>query len=188
MSKFIQSASSMQSCPRPQGREIAFLGRSNAGKSSLINSLLEQNLAKTSSKPGHTRLLNFFLDTRRDIVLVDLPGYGYAQTSKTESATWRGFIEDYLMQRKELVGYVLVMDIRRDFGPEEDDLLNWLAQRRPLPVLVALTKADKLNQKERGARMRYFSQFSGKLMVCPVSNVDEEGLDEFNQTLKRTFP
>ena len=159
MSKFIQSASSLATCPRPTGKEIAFLGRSNAGKSSLINSLLQHRLAKTSSKPGHTRLLNFFWDSRRELVLVDLPGYGYTMTSKESADTWRDFIEEYLKGREHLSGYVLVMDIRRDWGPDEEALLDWLDKNRPLPFVLALTKIDKLNQSEKVARLRYFEQF-----------------------------
>lgn len=187
MSKFIQSASSLASCPRPEGKEIAFLGRSNAGKSSLINSLLQHRLAKTSSKPGHTRLLNFFWDSRRELVLVDLPGYGFANTSTANSDTWRKFIEEYLGNRDALVGFVLVMDIRRDWGPDEEGLLDWLDKNRPMPFILALTKMDKLNQKEMVARLRYFKQFEGSIRICPVSNVEASGLKELDKTFKELF-
>jgi len=187
MSKFIQSASSLSSCPPTRGVEVAFLGRSNAGKSSLINTLLGAQLAKTSSKPGHTQLLNFFEDTRRGLVLVDMPGYGYAARGNAETQKWQIFIEDYLRSRENLRAAVLVMDIRRDWAGDEDDLIYWISVHRSLPLVLALTKTDKLNQKELAQRLRYFEGLKLPMTLCPVSSQQPDGAKKLGQVLSQGF-
>jgi len=128
--------------------EVAFAGRSNVGKSSLINSLTNRkNLAKTSATPGKTQLVNFFaVDDRFN--LVDLPGYGYAKVPLAERARWRPMIETYLEHRETLQGVVVLIDSRRGAREMDMHLLEWLAAVN-LPACLALTKADKLKQNER---------------------------------------
>ncbi|MDJ0787882.1 MAG: ribosome biogenesis GTP-binding protein YihA/YsxC [Myxococcota bacterium] len=154
--EWLASAADRSGWPTGGLPEVAFLGRSNVGKSSLLNKLVNRRgLARTSSTPGKTRLLHFFTvkRTTRDVVFVDLPGYGYAKVAMAERKRWRGMIESYLGAREELRAAVLLQDVRRDFSEDEELLVAWLAERS-IPVLVALTKVDKLNQKQRAARLR----------------------------------
>ncbi len=136
--------------------EIAFLGRSNVGKSSLLNRLLKRkNLARTSSTPGKTRLLHFYRvrGAERSLLFVDLPGYGYAQVSKGERLKWKRLIETYLEVREALVGAVLLHDVRRDVTDDEVDLLSWLDEQG-VPSVLALTKTDKLKPNARTQRLK----------------------------------
>jgi GTP-binding protein len=128
--------------------EVAVVGRSNVGKSSLINTLVGQpGLARTSRTPGRTRLVNWFAIEDR-FHLVDLPGYGYAEVSHATRESWRPLIESYLAKRTSLAGVLLLIDIRRGVQDEELDFVPWLAERA-IPVVVALTKADKLAKHKR---------------------------------------
>ncbi|MCY4384382.1 MAG: ribosome biogenesis GTP-binding protein YihA/YsxC [Nitrospinae bacterium] len=146
--RFITSAADRGGWPRAALPEVAFAGRSNVGKSSLINSLTNRkNLAKTSATPGKTQLVNFFaVDDRFN--LVDLPGYGYAKVPLAERARWRPMIETYLEHRETLQGVVVLIDSRRGAREMDMHLLEWLAAVN-LPACLALTKADKLKQNER---------------------------------------
>ena len=148
--RFLTSAAAMRGLPPDEGREVAFVGRSNAGKSSTINRLCaRRSLARTSSTPGRTRLLNFFaLDDDALIRLVDLPGYGYAKAPKSEQAKWAKLIEAYLANRRSLTGLVLLADSRIPLKPTDEQLLDW-SRASELPTLVLLTKADKLSRNER---------------------------------------
>ena len=140
---FLTSAARLSQAPPDEGFEVAFAGRSNAGKSSAINTLCDQkSLARTSKTPGRTQLLNFFvLDPRRRIV--DLPGYGYAKVAEGIKREWQGTLAAYLEQRECLRGLMLVMDIRHPLKDHDQQMLNW-ASHIALPVHVLLTKADKL--------------------------------------------
>lgn len=146
--RFVTSAAEPNQFP-PEGLpEIAVVGRSNVGKSSLINTLTGRDgLARTSRTPGRTRLINWF-EVDGKFHLVDLPGYGYAEVSREVRASWRPLIESYLADRKALAGVLLLIDIRR--GPEEEELdfVPWL-EARDVPIVVALTKADKLAKNKR---------------------------------------
>jgi GTP-binding protein len=145
---FVISAAKPADFPPGKLPELAIVGRSNVGKSSLINSLVGQDgLARTSRTPGRTRLANWF-EVDEKFHLVDLPGYGYAAVDKTMRDSWRPLIETYLEQRKVLRGVVLLVDIRRGAEEEEEDFVPWLAQKQ-IPVVVALTKADKLPKNKR---------------------------------------
>ena len=154
--RLVASAAGPAGFPRAGVPEIALLGRSNGGKSSLLNRLAERReLAFVSKTPGKTRLVHFYEVSRgaRKLLLVDLPGYGFARRSKAERVQWRGLVEGYLEARAPLAAAVLVHDLRRDVSDDETDLLAWLAGRR-VPALVALTKSDKLAPMQRAARAR----------------------------------
>jgi GTP-binding protein len=156
--RFVASAPSERLLPPPTGIEIAFAGRSNVGKSTLLNALMgRKGLARTSSTPGCTRELVVFEARTSDdarVTFIDLPGYGYAKRSKSERSAWAGFIEDYLLGRPTLSTVVLLVDVRR--GIEEDDqgLLDLIASparvsRREVGAVVVATKLDKLGPAAR---------------------------------------
>jgi GTP-binding protein len=148
------SAHQPEQCPSPGLPEVAFLGRSNVGKSTLINTLLgRRKLVRTSSRPGCTRALNFFL-INQHWYFVDLPGFGYAAVSKELKAGWGRLVLDYLARRETLAAVVFLQDGRRRPGPEELFLWEFLAERgrRVIPVL---TKADKLKQGERRRQLQH---------------------------------
>lgn len=148
-SEFVKSAVKPSHYPEAVLPEIAFVGRSNVGKSSLINTLLNRKrLVKTSSTPGRTQLINFF-DINKAFTFVDLPGYGYAKVPKSVVKSWGQMIETYLSNRETLKGVVMLMDIRRTPGKDEMDLINWFNFYK-IPTIYVLTKADKFsNQKRR---------------------------------------
>jgi len=146
--EFITSATKPSQYPPAKVPEIAFAGRSNVGKSSLINTLVNRKrLVKTGSTPGRTQLINFF-DINSDIIFVDLPGYGYAKVPATVRKKWGPMIETYLSTRKILKGVVVIMDIRRSPRQEEHDLIDWLKYFSISGILV-LTKTDKLSKTKR---------------------------------------
>ncbi|NCO61475.1 MAG: YihA family ribosome biogenesis GTP-binding protein [Deltaproteobacteria bacterium CG_4_8_14_3_um_filter_51_11] len=154
---FILSAVNEGQYPEPSLPEIAFAGRSNVGKSSLINTLVNRkNLAKTSSQPGRTRLINFFAVDGR-IVLVDLPGYGFARVPPAEKAAWKVMIENYLRLRVNLKGVVVILDIRRDISQMDTDLMSWL-DHYALPQIHVLTKTDKISRNEASKRLATISR------------------------------
>ena len=142
------SAAQISDFPSDQGAEIAFCGRSNAGKSSAINSLCRQNnLARTSKTPGRTQLINFFkLDA--DTRLIDLPGYGFAKAPQKVQKQWHALMESYLLQRETLCGLVLVMDIRHPLTDIDWTMINW-SNHYQLPLYILLTKADKISKNQR---------------------------------------
>src|SRR5204862_5882802 len=148
--RFLTSAARPADFPPPTLPEIAVVGRSNVGKSSLINALVgHDGLARTSCPPGRTRLVNCFeIGSQPPFFLVDLPGYGYADVSRAVRESWRPLIEAYLEHRTSLAGVLLLVDIRRNAEAEELDFVPWLAQRET-PLVVALTKADKLPKNKR---------------------------------------
>lgn len=143
--KFLISAQTLQQCPADNGCEVAFAGRSNAGKSSAINTLTRnKGLARTSKTPGRTQLINHF-EIEPDKRLVDLPGYGYAKVPKALKAKWDRNLAEYLQNRSSLSGLILLMDIRHPLQDYDQQMLNWAAQAG-LPVHILLTKADKLKR------------------------------------------
>jgi GTP-binding protein len=145
---FVKSAVKPPQYPEAVLPEVAFVGRSNVGKSSLINTLLNRKrLVKTSSTPGRTQLINFF-DINGTFTFVDLPGYGYAKVPKSVVQTWGEMIETYLSTRQTLKGVVLLMDIRRTPGQDEMDLISWF-QHYAIPTCYVLTKADKFSNQKR---------------------------------------
>lgn len=143
--------------------EIAFAGRSNVGKSSLINTLLNRtNLARTSGKPGKTRTINFYLINER-FRFVDLPGYGYAQVSKVERKKWGEIIERYLKKRGNLKAIVLIVDIRHAPSPQDVEMYKWI-KAYGYDAIIAATKADKIS---KGQRQKYLNIVKKELGIKP---------------------
>jgi len=165
---FLKSAFQKDQYPLPDKTEVAFAGRSNVGKSSLLNSLVNRkNLARTSSTPGRTQALNFFRVDER-FIFVDLPGYGYARVSLEVKRSWRGMVETYLRNRPNLRAIVVIFDLRRDLEEEDRRLIEWLKQEGKAIVPV-LTKVDKLTRKERASRLRRMeSDLSGMVSQRPI--------------------
>ncbi len=150
---FIGSFGELAQLPRPELPEVGFVGRTNVGKSSLINRLLgAKRLALTSSKPGKTRTINFFR-VREECFFVDLPGYGFSRVSKREQTRWRGLIEGYLLGRETLRLLVLLVDARHGLLANDRRMLEWLSANG-LPHLDVLTKADKLKRNRLAAQRR----------------------------------
>jgi len=150
--EFIKSATKPSEYPAGTLPEIAIAGKSNVGKSSLINTLVNRkNLAKTSSEPGRTQTINFFRVNEK-ISLVDLPGYGFAKAPLEVRRAWKPMVETYLQTREAIRLVILILDSRRGLSPDDSTLLDWL-EYHEIPVLIVLTKADKLSQFER-ARQR----------------------------------
>jgi len=144
--EFAGAATQPGGSPKLLYPEIAFAGRSNVGKSSLINRLLERKIARTSSTPGRTQQLNFFVVNEK-FTFVDLPGYGYAKVSKQDRQHWRQLIEDYLVNARNLRGVIIIVDVRRGPEAEEEALCNFLAHHQR-PFLIVATKSDKLKRAE----------------------------------------
>jgi len=150
---FITSAVKPSQYPPASLPEVAFAGRSNVGKSSLINSLVRRKrLVKTGSTPGRTQLINFF-DVNEEFTFVDLPGYGYAKVPEKIRKQWKPMVERYLTSRECLRGIVLILDVRRSPGMEEKNFSAWL-DVHGIPIVYALTKADKLSKSRQQLRLR----------------------------------
>ncbi|KYG63467.1 ribosome biogenesis GTP-binding protein YihA/YsxC [Bdellovibrio bacteriovorus] len=177
--EFIKSAVLAKDYPLHNLAEVAIAGRSNAGKSSFINALAKGKVAKVSSTPGKTRLLNFF-NMEDSYVLTDMPGYGFAARSVDEIEEWNAMIETYLMTRENLVGLLLVMDIRRDWTADEE-LLKKFSDRRGFPMAVALTKSDKMTRNHMNQAVAKVKKMSGLSAVFPVSSLKKEGQDEIEE-------
>ncbi len=155
--EFIKSATKPSEYPEGNFLEVAMAGKSNVGKSSLINTLLNRkNLAKTSSSPGRTQTINFYRVNEK-ISLVDLPGYGYAKVPLSVRETWKAMVESYLQTRREIRLVVLILDARRGAVSDDLALLDWL-DYHGLPCTVVLTKADKLSQIERARQKKNLGQ------------------------------
>jgi GTP-binding protein len=176
---FLTAATRIEQAPPDQGREVAFVGRSNAGKSSAINAICHQKgLARTSKTPGRTQQLIFFdLDGERR--LVDLPGYGYAKVSEAIKLEWQGQLARYLEGRTSLAGLIIVMDIRHPLAAFDRQMLAW-GLRRALPTLLLLTKADKLGRGAVAATLakvhREVASLAGEVHCEPFSVPDRLGL------------
>jgi GTP-binding protein len=184
---FIKSAFEKGHYPPPERPEIAFAGKSNVGKSSLINVLVNRNkLARTSSTPGRTQAINFF-NIGSNLCFVDLPGYGFAKVPMTIKASWGRMVETYLKGRENLKAVIVIMDIRRELSEDDISLINWLMDYKR-GVIPVLTKVDKLNRKERDERKRIFeSALAGLNVDKPVlfSARTHEGRDEIWKRIDR---
>lgn len=178
---FAAGAARGDQVPEASEIEIAFAGRSNVGKSSLLNMLLaRKSLARTSSTPGCTRQINFFdvaVHNGPKLVFVDLPGYGYAKVSKAESRGWKELLEGYLRERPTLRGVVILVDGRRGIEDEERDLLEFLGLRSDLSIVVAVTKLDKIPRSTHKARLAAIARDAG-VQAVGTSATTKAGREE----------
>ena len=180
--EFVKSAVHERDFPKEKFPEMAFVGRSNVGKSSLINTLIgRKGLAKTSSTPGRTRLINFFRINHK-LTFVDLPGYGYAKVAASLREEWGPMIEGYLEKRDNLKGVVLIMDLRRPPEKEEEMLIEFLSSLE-IPVVFALTKVDKLSGNERTRQLKLFKTGLNGIAI-PFSATTGEGKDEMWRAIR----
>lgn len=184
---FLTSAPDISKLPADQGYEVAFAGRSNAGKSSSLNTLTEQTgLARTSKTPGRTQLINVFSLDAPERRLVDLPGYGYAKVPLEMKLKWQRSLSEYLEKRTCLKGLVVLMDIRHPMKELDQDLIHWAVQSQ-LSVLVLLTKADKYKSgKQKGEllKIREASMaFQGDVTVELFSSLKKQGIPQLSKKL-----
>ena len=188
--KFINSAPTHKEAPPDKGLEIAFAGRSNAGKSSALNALTRQSaLARISKTPGRTQLLNFFA-IGEQLRFVDLPGYGYASAPLAIKHQWGKAIEDYLNRRESLCGIVLVMDVRHPLTDFDRQMLVW-CENAGLPVHILLTKADKLSfgaaKNILLAILKDIQKLSVPVSAQLFSSLKKTGVEEAHSALDRLF-
>ena len=180
--KFIGSYPSTEDLPVDQGSEIAFCGRSNCGKSSILNALTNnKKLAKTSKTPGRTQSINVFeIKSNSDFKIIDLPGYGYAKVSKKMRASWGQEIEKYLMTRQCLNALCIIMDIRHPFKEDDESLIDW-CESKDLPMILLLNKADKLSKSEIAKTVlnatKELNKLSTEHFVIPVSATKKTGIN-----------
>lgn len=177
--KFIKSAVEPQHYPQTGMLEVAFAGRSNAGKSSLINTLAHSKIAHVSKAPGKTRLLNFF-SVGEQYVLVDMPGYGYASRSNSEQDLWQQMVESYMRGRENLVGLVLVMDIRREWDDEERILKKFL-NSQGLSMVIVLTKSDKISRSDVLKAVQKIKKEAATVNVFAMSSLNKQGIEEVEE-------
>lgn len=187
---FFTSAPDIRHLKDDTGIEVAFAGRSNAGKSSALNTLTRQkNLARTSKTPGRTQLINVF-ELEDNLRLVDLPGYGFAKVPLATKIKWQKSLGEYLQKRKSLKGLVVLMDIRHPFKDLDQDLIHW-AVDAGIPVLALLTKADKLKSGKRKAQLMMAQEaalaFMGDVTVNTFSSLNRHGLPELERMLDLWF-
>jgi GTP-binding protein len=188
--KFFTSAPDIRHLKNDTGIEVAFAGRSNAGKSSALNTLTRQkNLARTSKTPGRTQLINVF-ELEEDLRLVDLPGYGFAKVPVAMKKKWQASLGEYLQKRKSLKGLVVLMDIRHPFKDLDQDLIHWAVDSN-IPVLALITKADKLKSGKRKATLLMAQEaamaFMGDVTVQTFSSLNKHGLPELERILDGWF-
>ena len=188
------SNSQVAKCPKDRLPEYAFIGRSNVGKSSLINMLTNcKNLAKTSGRPGKTQLINHFkIDDRW--FLVDLPGYGYARVSKTTNQVFQRFISDYFEQREQLVSAFVLVDIRHEPQKIDVEFMQWLGERA-IPFAIIFTKADKLKPQaiERNvaaykeALLEWWEEFPPYFVTSAQNKIGKEDLTQYIEQTNQTI-
>jgi GTP-binding protein len=187
---FLTSAPDIKALPADTGIEVAFAGRSNAGKSSALNTLTRQNgLARTSKTPGRTQLINTF-SLAENQRLIDLPGYGFAKVPLAVKEKWQKALSEYLMKRESLKGIVILMDIRHPLKDLDQDLIHWAVQSN-LQVLLLLTKADKLSPGPRKKVLMEVTEasmaFMGDVTVQVFSSLTKLGLSELEQKLDQWY-
>lgn len=186
--RFLTSAPQLANCPPDTGAEVAFAGRSNAGKSSALNSLTRNSkLARTSKTPGRTQLINFFSLSSGDHRLVDLPGYGYAKVNRDMKEDWDRNIGEYLAERTSLKGVVLLMDVRHPMTDFDEMMVRWAIETE-MPLRVLLTKADKLKRGPAASTFqRVRSQLQSQaswLSVQLFSSLKKDGVAELETWLR----
>ncbi|WP_413531156.1 ribosome biogenesis GTP-binding protein YihA/YsxC [Rahnella inusitata] len=190
MTHFVLSAPDIRHLPSDAGIEVAFAGRSNAGKSSALNTLTQQkSLARISKTPGRTQLINLF-EVEPGIRLVDLPGYGYAQVPEEMKRKWQRSLGEYLQMRNSLKGLVVLMDIRHPLKDLDQQMIQW-AVDVGTPVMLLLTKADKLASGARQAQVKMVreavKEFMGDIQVEAFSSPKKMGVDKLNDKLNTWF-
>jgi len=176
---FVTSAAALSGCPEPGLPEIAFAGRSNVGKSSLINSLLNRKgLVRTSSTPGRTQLLNYFA-INEELYFVDLPGYGFARAPRSVRERWQPMVKGYLSGRTTLKAVVWLLDVRRTPSAEDLEFLDWL-EEAGLPTIPVVTKVDKVSRQQLTQRLAEISRCTGleKEHFTPFSTLKRQGHKE----------
>lgn len=176
---FIISAPALASCPVSEWPEIAFAGRSNVGKSSLINCLINRKgLVRTSSTPGRTQLLNYFA-INDELYFVDLPGYGFARAPRSVREKWQPMVHGYLQGRESLRAVVWLLDVRRDPSPEDLEFLDWL-EESGIPTIPVVTKVDKVSKNELARSLVKISSATGlaKELLTPFSVQTRQGHKE----------
>ena len=188
LARFEISAARLDQCPPDTGAEVAFAGRSNAGKSSAINALTQQNaLARTSKTPGRTQLINFFSLNIEGLKIVDLPGYGYAKVPIAMKQHWQRHLDAYLQHRESLRGVVLVMDIRHPMKEFDEMMVNW-CEATGVPLHVLLTKEDKLKRGPAKGTMLQVQKLlkerlGDKVSVQTFSALKNTGVDQLRQRI-----
>ncbi|MBW7984222.1 ribosome biogenesis GTP-binding protein YihA/YsxC [Enterobacillus tribolii] len=187
---FVTSAPDIRHLPSDSGIEVAFAGRSNAGKSSALNTLTNQkSLARTSKTPGRTQLINLF-EVAEGVRLVDLPGYGYAEVPEEMKRKWQQALGEYLQKRNCLKGLVVLMDIRHPLKELDQQMIQW-AVDVSLPVLILLTKADKLASGARKSQLNMVREavlpFMGDIQVEYFSSLKKTGVDKLRNKLDYWF-
>ena len=190
--EFVKSSQELNQCPQPDMPEFAFIGRSNVGKSSLINMLVDKkDLAKTSSQPGKTQLINHFL-INEEWYLVDLPGYGYSKTSMENRKKWRKMIEDYLLKRVNLLTVFVLVDSRLE--PQKIDLefINFLGENQ-VPITLIFTKTDKQSAKKTEESLERFKESLSEYWeelpeIILTSSEKRVGRDEALETIENIIP
>ena len=198
-SKYVASAVRPDQYPEGDTVEVAFLGRSNVGKTSLINSLCNhRGLALVSGQPGKTKTINFFTITSKEDIseteerryewfLVDLPGYGYAKTDKSNRNIWSSFIADYILQSERLMLLCLLVDGRHPELPIDQEAFNWLREAG-VPLQIVVTKVDKLNSKERQQNMRFIKEnFPCEAPAIPYSSLKHTGRELLLQRINQVI-
>ena len=184
--EFITSAAQAKGWPPAGPPEVAFVGRSNVGKSSLINRLVNRKkLVKTSSRPGCTQLINFFSFNSDAFRFIDLPGYGFARVPLAIKATWGKMIETYLSQRESLRGVVVILDARRSLSQDDSALLDWL-KAQDISMIVVITKADKLSGNQLSKNLKNLKQELAPYTDAPLlfSAISGRGVAELWQALE----
>ena len=188
--KFVKSSPEFRKCPEPNKPEYAFIGRSNVGKSSLINAITNhKKLAKTSGTPGKTQLINHF-EINDWWYLVDLPGYGFAKISKTMRANWEKMIMDYLYQRSNLMNTFVLIDSRHEPQKLDKDLLDWFGSNQ-LPFTLVFTKSDKLTKKRLGDSLQVYrnylkTQWETLPPMIVSSAIEKLGVEEILEVIEHT--
>jgi GTP-binding protein len=186
---FMTSAAKYSQCPPDTGAEVAFAGRSNAGKSSAMNTITRNSkLARISKTPGRTQLLNFFTLSGGDYRLVDLPGYGYAKVNRNMKADWEENIGEYMSERLSLKGVVLLMDIRHPLTPFDRMMIDW-AVTAEMPLCAVLTKSDKLKKgPAKSTYLKVKAELQSKapwLTAQMFSSLKNEGVPELNEWISK---
>ena len=191
-SNFIGSFPSFESLPKDIGSEIAFCGRSNCGKSSVLNALTNnKKLAKTSKTPGRTQSINVFeIDKNKQFKIIDLPGYGYAKVSKSTRADWGVSIDNYLNKRICLKALVIIMDIRHPLKDEDLALINW-CEVKDLPLIALLNKSDKLSKNKTSLEKlrvtKKLEELSTKKIVLTASAKTKDGISQLTEVMINHF-